>query len=243
MQKRRRRRRISLEVHRVEIPGKKKSKKDTTFDFEECIVRVLDPDNQEELNAARKRGQMRRKEHDHANNCVTIGEASPISGPPSTNDFEDDDASVASTVVPPDFLDVGSGNYALPDYDKGWKAKYRFQIHALKIRGTHKTGVHIDVDLGKHKETRELIFDNIEEAEGFCYAIEQELKKEDQRREAKLQATMGGLKVAPNEKITFLIEIVSAWDILAGDFYTSDPYVLCMYDHKEVHRTKFIPKT
>jgi hypothetical protein len=241
MQKRRRRRRISLEVHRVEIPGKKKSKKDTTF--EECIVRVLDPDNQETLNAAKKRGQMRHKEHDHANNCVTIGAATTNSGPPSTNDFEDDDASVASTVVPPDFLDVGSGNFALPDYDKGWKAKYRFPIHALKIKGTHKTGVHINVDLGKHKETRELIFDNIEESEGFCYAIEQELKMEDQRREAKLQATLGGLKVAPNEKITFLVEIVSAWDILAGDFFTSDPYVLCMYNHKEMHRTKYIPKT
>jgi hypothetical protein len=238
MQKRRRRRRISLEVHRVEIPGKKKDKKDTTF--EECIVRVLDPENQEELNAAKKRGQMRHKEHDHANNCVMVGAAATYSGPPSTNDFEDDDA---STVVPPDFLDVGSGNFALPEYDKGWKAKYRFPIHALKIRGTHKTGVHILVDLGKHKETRELIFDNIEESEGFCYAIEQELKMEDQRREAKLQATLGGLKVAPNEKIAFLIEIVSAWDILAGDFYTSDPYVLCMYDHKEVHRTKYIPKT
>jgi hypothetical protein len=239
MQKRRRRRRVSLEVHRVEIPGKKKNDKDTSF--EECIIRVLDPENQEELNAAKKRGQMRRKEHDHDNACVTVGAAAITSSPPSVNnDFEDDDA---STVVPPDFLDVGSGNFALPDYDKGWKAKYRFPIAALKIRGTHKTGVHINVDLGKHKETRELIFDNIEESEGFVYAIEQELKMEDRRREAKLQATMGGLKVAPNEKITFLIEIVSAWDILAGDFYTSDPYVLCMFNHKEVHRTKYIPKT
>lgn len=235
MQKRRRRRRISLEVHRVEIPGKTK-KKDTSF--EECIVRVLDPESRNELIAAKKRGQIRRKEHDHDNACVTVGAASIISGPPST--IEDDDE---STVVPPDFLDAGSGNFELPDYDKGWKAKYRFPIHALKIKGTHKTGVHVNVDLGKHKESRELIFDNIEESEGFCYAIEQELKLEDQRREAKLHATLGGLKVAPDEKITFLVEIVSAWDILAGDFFTSDPYVLCMFNHKEVHRTNYIPKT
>jgi hypothetical protein len=238
MNKRRRRRRISLEVHSVEIPGKTK-KKDTAF--EECIVRVLDPESQEELNAAKKRGQLRRKEHDHNNACVTVGAASIVSGPPSTNDvYEDDDA---STVVPPDFLDVGSSQFALPDYDKGWKAKYRFPIHTLKIKGTHKTGVHINVDLGKHKETRELIFDNIEESEGFCSAIKQELELEEQRRQAKLNATLGGLKIVSNEKITFLIEIVSAWDILAGDFFTSDPLVVSMFDHKEVHRTKYIPKT
>jgi hypothetical protein len=240
MQKRHRRRKVSLEVHRVEIPGKKENK-DTSF--EECIVRVLDPESVEVHKAAQRRGQMRRKEHDHTNACVTVGAASTTSGPPTTNDMIDDDDDASTVGVPADFLDYGLSNFALPDYDKGWKAKYRFPLNALKIRGTHKTGVQIDVDLGKHRETRELIFDNIEESEGFRSAIEQELELEDQRREAKLNATLGGLKLASNEKITFLIEIVSAWDILAGDFFTSDPYVLCMFNHKEVHRTKYIPKT
>jgi hypothetical protein len=217
-------------VHRVQIPGKM-AKVDATF--EECIVRVLDPENQEELKAAMLRAKTRRKEHDHSNASVTVGA-------PSTNSHEDDDA---STVVPADFLDAGSGHFALPEYDKGWKCKYRFSIHALKIAGTHKTGVQINVDLGKQKETRELIFDNLEEAEDFRSVIDQELKLEYQRRQAKLNATLGGLKLVPGEKVTFLIEIVSAWDILAGDFCSSDPYVLCMFNHKEIHRTKFVPKT
>jgi len=234
LQKNRRRRKLSVEVHRVKAPTSsvvgQSSKKGNLLSYEECIVRVLDPDTPEERRSANKRAKERRRQ-------VGSGQVSSVASVASA-DSDDDE----STVVPMEFLDHGSQHFALPEYDKGWKAKYRFPIRHLTIKGTHRTGVIVNIDLGKVKQTRELIFDTLDEAEDFRNVVNQELSLEKQRAETKLKAALSG-RTVPSGDITFLVEIVSAWNIEKGDIFSSDPYVICMLDGKEVHRTKHVAKT
>lgn len=214
--KHRRRRKIAIEVHRIE-------------GVEECIVRVLDPASKDDRIAIRKRAKERHKQLGHLVPSV---------------DEEDDEASVGSMStaegVPIEFRDSGS-----PSYDeKGWVAKYRFPVRTLSIKGTQKTGVFVQIDLGKRKQVRELIFDSIQESEMFQTVVRRELEKESSRAKAKVAAAVGDdASVKSDEDITFLIEIVSAWDIPAGDFFSSDPFVICRLNQREVHRTKYISKT
>lgn len=214
--KHRRRRKIAIEIHRVD-------------GVEECIVRVLDPASKADRIAAKKRAKEKLKK---------LGESVPVV------DDEDDEGSVGSMStadgVPVEFRDTGS-----PSYDeKGWVAKYRFPVRTLSIKGTQKTGVFVQIDLGKRKQIRELIFDSVQESEGFQTVIRRELEKESSRAKAKVAAAVGDdASVKSDEEVTFLIEIVSAWDIPAGDFFSSDPFVICRLNQREVHRTKYIPKT
>ena len=221
-----------------------------TNSYEECVIRVLDATSKEIHKEAKKRAKARRMRHDQTNASLTVGAISADGGGASTvgsdtaiAEEDEDIDDEGSIVVPFQYLDAGGGSGPVPDYEIGWKAKYRIPIKAVEIKGTHKTGVIINVTLGKLQQTRELIFDNMEEAEDFQNVLKTELANEDQRRENKLQATLGDKKVPPGERLKLLVEIVSAWDIIAGDYLSSDPFVTCMMDGKEVHRTKYIPKT
>ena len=146
----------------------------------------------------------------------------------------DDDASTVGG-VPPEFLDHYN------QLEAGYRAKYRFPIGVVTLKGTHKNGVYLQIQLGSHKQLRELIFGTLEESESFQLHLEQESAREAARQEQKLAATVQG--TLPNGSVTYLVEIVSAWDIPAGDLFTSDPMVVCQVAGKVVHKTKFIPKT
>jgi hypothetical protein len=154
-----------------------------------------------------------------------------------------DDTSVASTTVnifPEEFVDPGT---FMTPHLHGWKPKYRFPIDLITIKGQHKTGVTVCVQVRQIKQTRELIFDSRQEANDFVEEIEKQKSLEGERTEAKLKASLGKVVLKPQEEITFLIEIVSGWHIPAGDLTSSDPYVICSIKGKEVHRTKYIAKT
>lgn len=213
-----RRRKIAIEIHRVD-------------GVEECIIRVLDPATKADRIAARKRAKEKLKK--------MSGQSVPV-----VVDEEDDEASVGSMStadgVPDEFRDTGT-----PSYDeKGWTAKYRFPVRTLSIKGTKKTGVFVQIDLGKRRQIRELIFDSVQESENFQTVVRRELQKENSRAKAKVAAAVGNnASVKSDEKVTFLIEVVSAWDIPAGDFFSSDPFVICRLNQREVHRTKYISKT
>lgn len=140
---------------------------------------------------------------------------------------------------------VGKKNYQIiadtggKHYD-GWKPQYRFPCSAVTIESTHKNSVHLLARVEDLKQEREFIFDTVEDANIFCEKLEEERRKETIRAKARLQSTLGGLKLAPFEKISLLFEIVSGWDLPVGDLTTSDPFVVCMLGRKEVHRTKHI---
>lgn len=207
MIKRRKYRRIAVEVHRVPVSA--------TQWYEECVVRILEPSSVE----ARRRLRQR-----HRHEVVDEEES-----------VEDDSTSTAG--VPVEFLD--GSNPAGSD----WKAKYRFPVKAVSVKGSFKTTVVVDIRLGRIHQIRELIFDSVDEAEDFTTSFQAELGREEERAQARLEVSLGSTRLAPSESITFLIELVSAWDLPVGDMSSSDPYVKVSFDGKEVHKTKYIPKT
>jgi hypothetical protein len=124
-----------------------------------------------------------------------------------------------------------------------WKPRYRIPCQSITVKQQHKKSVYIMVEVQKLKQERELIFDTLEDAQNFCDKLEQERPLELDRAEARLQAALGDIKLPPFETVTLLIEFVSGWQLPIGDFATSDPYVIAMMGHQEIHRTKHIPRT
>lgn len=226
-------RKISIEVHRLRAgpaaPGNG-DKDDGTY--EECLVRFLQPADKETKRAAKQAF----KQHHHAGGTAVSVSHSTVN----------DDPSVAG--VPAEYLatNTNADYFAEPDFDKGWQAKYRFPVKCLSIKGTSKAGVYVRIDLGPAaKHTRQLIFDSPDEAQDFVAVVQQELKHEKERGEAKLRLAFAGksLPKEPQQEITYLMEVVSAWDLPAGDLIYSDPYVIVSFGGKEIHRTKYISKT
>lgn len=205
----RRRRKISVEVHKVAgVDGD---------EFEECVVRLLVPS----------------KENKKAKSSAS-----------AKNDDDDDDDDV-STVVPREFMDFMDDGPAFTDNQKGtvWKAKYRIPLKAISIKGTSKKGVWLEISLKASKQVREVIFNTKEVAEQFEHTLRDQLAKEESRKQARMQAALGGSKINTKEQITFLLEVVSARDIPVGDMISSDPYVQVIFNGQEVHKTKYISKT
>jgi hypothetical protein len=220
----RRRRRVVIEVHLVPAAKDEANKKKTdgaTF-YEECIVRVLDPANAEERVAALNAYKKAKKNQIHDFRDVDV------------DDFADD------TSVSPSYLHSESTHFTSCKSLDGWKQKYRFPISAISIKGTHKASVIVEISLDKAKETRELIFDSGSDAEQFEAMILREKSLENRRIEKKIEANFGDKSINAGETITFLIEIVSGWNLPLGDFTSSDPYLKCWYNGSPVHKTKYI---
>ena len=214
-----RRRKVSVEVHRVHAHGHEGS-------FEECIVRLLNP-------VKRRKGESRRlaskRYHDDRHNNGRDG-------------HEDDDDDDESTIAPFDASYQESSNYATPEYT-GWIEKYRIPIRHVVIKGTSRTGVFVQVTLGRVKQTRQFIFDTIAEADEFRNVFEEELDRENERNEQKLNVVFDGRPPPVDDEVTFLVEILSGWDLPVGDLMSSDPYVVCTFNKRDVHKTKHISST
>jgi hypothetical protein len=218
-----RRRRISVEVHRIYSPSESHPtfpKSDTRPAFDECVIRILVPAPGNALSGSVS--------------TVTRGHGSKL------DEYDNDE----STVMPSDFLDDGSERFAnADDHDqRDWKAKYRFPIKALTITNTHKSTVSLDILLGSAKQHREIIFETDTDAREFAQIIQAQLDQEPSRAAERLRVTASGVAYSAEETITFLVEICSARSLLAGDKWTSDPFVVAYYDGKEVHRTDHISK-
>jgi hypothetical protein len=207
---------IGIEVHLVHAAKDDKLKKSDGAFYEECIVRVLDRDRGDD----KRKGKLNKK-HPQQLSEITM---------------EDGD----DTSVSPEYLDNGSDDYAVSDEYHGWKTKYRFPINALSIKGTHKNSVIVEISLDKIRESRELVFDTHSEAEQFEAMIRRELSLESRRIEKKVEASFGNAKIDIGESITFLIEIVSGWNLPLGDFTSSDPYIKCYFNGKTIHKTNYI---
>lgn len=129
----------------------------------------------------------------------------------------------------------------LPSY-KGWNAKYKLPIISMSIKSVHKNDVMITTEIRHIKHTRNLIFDSEHEAMEFVQMIEVQKEAEHERSRIKLQHALGGLKIISGEEVTLLVEIVSASDVPIADLKSSDPFVICSINDREVHRTDFISK-
>lgn len=125
----------------------------------------------------------------------------------------------------------------------GWKPRFRVPCGGITIESQHKNSVHLLIRVQNVKQERELIFDTVDDANKFCAKLNEERQNETVRSKARLQASLGDIKLAPFEKVSLLFEIVSGWNLPIGDLKTSDPYVVCMLGRREVHRTKHISAT
>jgi len=230
---------VSVEVHRIHSSTVGKHKKTTDDAYEECVVRVLIPLSTVERREAKKRAKAKRRaeRQGHSSVAAAMDEV-------EVSLLEDDDESTVN--LSPEFMDTGD-EVQLKQHDGttvGWKAKYRFPIKTLSIKGTRKHSVHIAVKIGKRTEVREMVFDSVEDSEKFQALVENQLNLEKERATQKMKVAMGDEKsIRLDEQLTFLVEIVSGWDLPAGDFSSSDPFVSCLIDGEEVHRTEYISKT
>jgi hypothetical protein len=262
------RRKVSIEVHKVTptttaAPTKKRAKKEEeVHSYEECVVRyvyskyrlspsflrtkliliiifcfvlhsVLVPVDKHKAKEARKLGlaKVRRSKGSNAASKSEMQQLLEADGV-SVGDDDESTAGAATTLA-----DTGGKNF------DGWNPRYRIPCQSIIIKHHTKKSVYVIVEVEKLKQERELLFDTVEEAQAFCDTLERERKKEVDRMEMRLKASLGGIKLPPMETLTLLVEIVSAWDIPVGDFTSSDPYVIALFGRREVHKTHVIYST
>jgi C2 domain len=177
--------------------------------------------------------------------CI-IRVLAPKKRPKKGEEVDDDDGSVETNTA--EFLDPhkdASGSEAEDTMYPGWRAKYRFPIRCVHLKGTRRNSVHMDIQFGKRKESREIIFAIKEDAARFHALLQSEMALDADRTDRKMQVALGAManQILAQPATTFLVEIVSAWDLPAADLFSSDPFVSCILDSVEVHRTEFISKT
>lgn len=191
------------------------SQPSTQDEYDECILRILQPSKDHQ-----NRNQKRASKPDDENN----------------EDYDSDN----------DFLDPRSEAFALAEFEDGeeWKTKYRLSVTDIALKGINKSGeVSLQFRADKNVAmTREFVFPTVEEAEEFGRILEESLAKERENTARKFHATSGELESMGLTELKILVEIVSAWDLPAGDLNSSDPYVQCFLNGEKVHETKFISK-
>jgi hypothetical protein len=262
------RRKVSIEVHEVKpstTTVKKGNKEAEVHSYEECVVRyvaseysviiwvylscvqnsflifrvsfwrsILVPADKQKAKEARKLGLVRIK-NSKGSNAASISGMQQLMEQDGISVGDADDESTAGAASA--LADTGG-----KDFD-GWNPRYRIPCQNITIKNQSKKSVFVIVEIQKLKEERELLFDTMEEAQAFCDRLEMEKKREADRLEMRLKASLGGVKLPPMETITLLVEIVSAWDIPVGDFTSSDPYIVALLGRREVHKTDVIYNT
>lgn len=231
------RRKVSIEVHKV-IPLTKETdstgKTHSPSPYEECVVRLLAPADRQKNIEFRREAFFKIRKHEGSNETYEGG------GMVLDEELDEDDSSIDPNNEKASALaaDTTGGKH----FD-GWKPKYRFPCHAITVESQHNNIVYLMIRIEEIRQERELIFDTVEDADKFCSKLEEERKSEIIRSKARLQSSLGDIKLAPYEKISLLFEIVSGWDLPIGDLKTSDPFVVCMFGRREVHKTRHIPST
>jgi hypothetical protein len=261
------RRRISLEIHRVTPilrndsdgngdngeDGNKKQQDNnnkktggeekTSYSYHESVLRILVPASREL--ARQYKIEAIKKIHSKAGSTSSSDSLRQINEAIHEDDDDDDDDGTVSSSNHPD---ENSRYYELADhggkeYD-GWKSKYSIPMYGIYVRGHKKKTVNILISFNDFKQEREIVFDTIQDTKLFTKEIDKQKRLENTRQDERLQSALGDeLSLPKFETITFLFEIASAYDIPIGDYTTSDPYVIAVLGHQEIHRTKFLSKT
>ena len=150
---------------------------------------------------------------------------------------EDDENSVFTPV------ELLSSGLPLPELSGGWRPKYQLPLRTLSVKSQSNSSVFLHVEQDGTKQKRELIFESTHDASAFASAFKREKVRDSKRLDNKLKASLGGIQLKRGETLDLLIEIVSGWSLPIADISSSDPFVICSINGKEVHRTKHISKT
>ena len=156
------------------------------------------------------------------------------------SNVSDDDEEDAKSLTPVEFL---SSSVQLPELDGSWICKYQVPIGSLILKQTTGSRVFMRLNQDGVKEKREFVFGSAREADDFTKAFNREKSRESKRHDKKLKGSLRDIELKKDEKLDLLIEIVSGWSLPVADVTSSDPFVVCSINGKEVHRTKYIPKS
>lgn len=201
--------------------------------------RVLVPKNKAKRNEVIRQGISRIRANKSSSEIHMSVRQMPAPEEVDDNDDDDDDDDhTVRTMGTGIMRDTGGREF------EGWKARYRIPVGSVAVKKVNGRSLFVSINLGKALQERELIFDTADDLEGFCQRLNKEQETEEDRKQWKIEAALGGIKLPKFETISLLIEIVSCWDIPAGDFGgTSDPYVVCMMGEQQIHKTDVVYKT
>jgi len=220
----RHRRKLSVEVH-------KKYTNDGS-EYEVCVLRVLVPLSKANRKQAINQGISRMKEAKSSVEEFTSMRR-------IQDEEDDDDDQTIHTMGTGMMKDTGGKDF------EGWKPRYRIPVASVIVQRTKGRSLFVSIDVGGGTtQNRELIFDTEDDGDGFHEKMNKEQEMEEDRKLWKIEAALGGIKLPKFETVSLLIEIVSCWDIPAGDAGgTSDPYVVVMMGEEQIHQTSVIYKT
>lgn len=156
----------------------------------------------------------------------------------ASNNSDDDDDNKSMTPV-----ELLSDGVPLPELAGCWTPKYQVPIGSLVLKQTTGSRVFLRLTQDGIKEKREFVFGSPKEATEFTSAFNREKIRESKRLDKKLKGSLGDITLMKGEKVDLLIEIVSGWNLPIADVTSSDPFVVCSINGKEVHRTKYVSKS
>eukprot|EP00980_Cylindrotheca_fusiformis_P020990 scaffold7987_cov200-Cylindrotheca_fusiformis.AAC.19 len=219
----RHRRKLSIEVHDQQTPD--------NGHYKECVLRVLVPSNKVKNAEAVREGLLKMRKEEGSEETFTSVRHIDTGG-------TDDDDHTVHTMGAGVLRDTGGRDF------EGWKPRYRIPITGMTEKRQEGRSVFVTIEAGLTQQEREYIFDSGDDAIGFCETLQHEKNLEQNRKEERIKSALGGLSLPAFETISLLIEIVSCWDIPAGDITgTSDPFVVCMMGREQIHKTDVIPRT
>lgn len=208
-------------------------------------ISLLVPESAEHKRASKKRGRAARKKarkgggggghHNHYSDSSVADDGSISVVHDSEMEDEDDDTLVGG------FEDKDD----IPDLEtyRGWQAKYKFPLRSIEIKSTNRRHVVVTCEHRGVDHSRHLIFDTELQAQNFATLIEDHKRDDERRLNKKMRHALGGIKLPSGEIVTLLVEIVSGTDLPIADRTSSDPFVICFVNGKEVHRTDHISKS
>ncbi|EJK45473.1 hypothetical protein THAOC_35911 [Thalassiosira oceanica] len=251
-----RRRRISVEVHKVISPfsethsSSSTSKEDATFEI--CYVRILQCRKQLDQTVINPFTQNAKRA------AKNIEKINFITGSRRSKDVVETDSGDDTTVEAGDtdrmtlmqsFRDNDT-HYNVENrvvehpFGTDWRAKYKIQLRNFHIVETKKNTVSIQFEEKGKSTQREFIFDTATAANDFCEIIQKNKDLLDSRAEQRLRVSLDGIELEQGEQLTLLFDICSGSDIPRSDkMNLSDPYVTVRFNGKKIHRTAYISRT
>lgn len=169
-----------------------------------------------------------------------LSRAENIADVSNASDDDEEDAINGNSMIPVELL---SSSVQLPELAGSWLPKYQVSIGSLTLKQTTGSRVFMRLNQDGIKEKREYVFGSAREADDFTKAFNREKIRESKRLDKKLKGSLGDIELKKGEKLDLLIEVVSGWSLPVADVTSSDPFVVCSINGKEVHRTKYIPKS
>ena len=249
-----RRRRVSVEVHKVlpqfeeekdALPGGSSPRKlslslrigspkksanlldddNDNNQCEICYIKILMNTAANPIEAMFYRNLKKNKNRSFKGSASVSGQASV-----ADSSIADDLASTTS------FMETPTGNMETLVYGLGdWFAKYKVPLKRFDIVEKKKRTVIVTFLFRGLQRRREFIFDSEEDATNFCQVIEKEKQLLGHRAKTRLDAALGDIQLKKGEQLSLLFDIVSGTDLPTKD---PDPYVVVRLHGNQIHKTE-----